>query len=497
MALGLWCILIAASANAQTTVGAGEVQILPRVDGTDTGSLRFREKNANGQDAVRISAPDAVDSGGYRVRLPAAQGTGALKNDGSGNLSWGTSGLQYWTEGDGSPDPVGSLVPVSSLSQHIGSSAAYVEKLWVKDTQTHSTGVSSWSSGASNVFSISATQWESLDSFGASTAKLTYSSGNIDAKIFNMTGSAYRVSGTSVIDSLRQGRFTNIIDEGSDTYISLNQTNGLSNSSGTIQFLRSGTQLGELDYDAFNGFQFGTSTFTGSFAPVSYKWQLDHRGDFYPVSSGAYDLGSVFNLVRVVYAQTHYASSTGKFYAVDGFGTERARVDSIGLTLYASGGAQSVAAESSTGTITANIFNAVGTGYRVAGTTVIDSAKTIRSGNVYPDGDATRNLGDLTLRWNTIYGTSMYATSQVFVAPSGTVRASMSGSGLIIQNGGGTTVATINSTAGNITSVGTISSSGGYIAGGLSGISVTCGAGLTVRQPQYVGGILVSGTCGF
>lgn len=493
MALSLWWIL--SSLYAQSTFGVGELQVLPRMNDSDTGSITFREKRANGTNTAAFSAPDSITAT-YRLRLPASSAAGALTNDGSGNLSWSTAGLQYWTEGDGTPDPVGSLIPVSSLTQHIGSSAAYVAKLWVKDIQAHSTGTLSFTAGAGDTLTITGAQIEALDGVGAQSALLTYSSGTMNARIFNMTGSAYRVAGTSVIDSLRQGRFTNIIDEGSDTYISLNQTNGLSNSSGQIQFLRQGTQLGELDYDAFNGFQFGTSTFTGSFQPVSYKWQLDHRGDFYPTSNLAYDVGRSGNAVRNIIAQVHQSVSGGKFYSTDSFGSERSRVDENGVNVYASGGALTGSISSASGTTTMAIFNATGTGYRIAGTTVIDSAKTIRSGDIFPDGDGTRSIGTAGLVWASIRGYTIQADTQMSVVTGGVTRFIVSGGALQVLNSFGSQVFQVASSTGNVTSNGSVSANS-YTASGSPGLTAFCSGGQTIRNPQFVGGILVSGSCGF
>lgn len=88
MALSLWWILISA-VSGQSTFGVGEIQVLPRVNDSDTGSVTFREKRANGTNTAAFSAPDSITST-YRLRLPASSAAGALTNDGSGNLSWET-----------------------------------------------------------------------------------------------------------------------------------------------------------------------------------------------------------------------------------------------------------------------------------------------------------------------------------------------------------------------------------------------------------------------
>lgn len=462
MALSLWWILISA-ASGQSTFGVGEIQVLPRVNDSDTGSVTFREKRANGTNTAAFSAPDSITST-YRLRLPASSAAGALTNDGSGNLTWvPASALSFWTE-----DGTGNFIPDTAATQDLGSLSSPVYRVWSKYLKAQ-------------------------DGAGTVTFDAEGDTGNV---IF--AGTLSTPAG-DVIGSARQGYFSQIEVNAFSAAISLRQLNPFVNSAGTLRFWHTDgvteTNYGTIDYDKNFGFIIKTTQTAGG-SPLD-RWVFQHIGSFLPMTTRSYNIGSTGALVSEIHSVKYWTPSDGKFYAVDGSGFERARLDSTGLTLYTSGGSTLFQAESTSGSVSAALYNATGTGYRIGGTTVIDSLKTIRSGHVYPDADATRDLGDLSLRWNNIYGANMYATSQVFVAPSGIVRASMSGSGLIVQNSGGTTVATINSTAGNITSVGTISSSGGYIAGGLSGITVTCGAGLTVRQPQYVGGILVSGTCGF
>lgn len=501
MALGIWGLLIAlaAPAAAQTTLGAGEVQILPRVDGTDTGSLRLRELNANGQDAVRISAPSAISSGGYRVRMPGAQGTGALTNDGSGNLSWGNVGLQYWTEGDGSPDPLGSLLPASSLTQNIGNVSAFVNKMYIKDVEHHSTGSARWGGAPSSVFTIDGSTATAVDAFGATTAQLTYSSGTMTALVFNMTGSAYRVSGQTAIDSLRNGRFTNAYLSTPDVVLDINQTNGLTNSAGTIVFNRFGTPLGKIESDFFDGIKFYTSL---SAATPNLKWVIGADGHLRPGLANTYDVGTLSYPV--------YRSYTNRITAIETFGfatlprievltyggITRALMDLSALTLYNASGSQTVQADSGTGTVTAAVFNATGSGFRINGTTVIDSTKTIRAADVFPDGDATRDLGATSLRYNRAYISNIEASAQVAVIASGVVRVNASGSGLQVYNSFGALVFSAASLTGNVSSSGTISATSGFISGGSSGITAVCTGGQTIRNPQFLGGILVAGSCG-
>jgi hypothetical protein len=62
-------------------------------------AIRFREDSANGTEFVGIRAPDAL-AASYSVKLPNVQASGALTNDGSGNLSWAAASLAGFTTDD-------------------------------------------------------------------------------------------------------------------------------------------------------------------------------------------------------------------------------------------------------------------------------------------------------------------------------------------------------------------------------------------------------------
>ncbi len=109
--------LAASSAFAGSNSNGGDIQISPglgdgsgfdgiiwmnaitRFAGDGTNGARIELEDAGGANAIAIEADPS--SSAYNLFLPANQGTGALTNDGSGNLTWDAITPSPWT---GSPD---------------------------------------------------------------------------------------------------------------------------------------------------------------------------------------------------------------------------------------------------------------------------------------------------------------------------------------------------------------------------------------------------------
>lgn len=109
-----------------TNVGAINPTIgrLPYKSGTNTfddSSMYFIDTNTTGTATLEVTD---LASGGVVVSLPSGivtnivNGTGALTNDGAGNLGWGTlTGADLWTNNAGILEPVNLALPVEIDSQ--------------------------------------------------------------------------------------------------------------------------------------------------------------------------------------------------------------------------------------------------------------------------------------------------------------------------------------------------------------------------------------------
>ena len=109
--------IVGANAFASSNGNGGDIQISPglgdgsgfdgiiwmnaitRFAGDGTNGARIELEDAGGANAIAIEADPS--SSAYNLFLPANQGTGALTNDGSGNLTWDAITPSPWT---GSPD---------------------------------------------------------------------------------------------------------------------------------------------------------------------------------------------------------------------------------------------------------------------------------------------------------------------------------------------------------------------------------------------------------
>lgn len=98
-----------------------------------------------------------------------------------------------------------------------------------------------------------------------------------------------------------------------------------------------------------------------------------------------------------------------------------------------------------------------------------------------PKTDATHNLGSSSLKFNHIYGnfthggdidgTTVTATTAMYVIVSSVTRFSASGGGILVYNSGGTNTFSVSSTGGNTITNGYVDAAGGFKYGGTSGIT--------------------------
>lgn len=77
----LFVLLIFFAASGWTQTVGRIITVLPKSDGTDTGELRLRELNANGQQYISHSAPTSLGAS-YRLFWPGTNANGFLKNTG-------------------------------------------------------------------------------------------------------------------------------------------------------------------------------------------------------------------------------------------------------------------------------------------------------------------------------------------------------------------------------------------------------------------------------
>jgi len=144
---------------------------------------------------------------------------------------------------------------------------------------------------------------------------------------------------------------------------------------------------------------------------------------------------------------------------------------------------------SASGTLSVSSTSAYG------GLATFNSGVAVRLGSTArywgPEADATYDLGGSTFRWANIWGGNFNSKAGIFEVTNagGVSRAAMSTAAIAYYDGAGIALNVLN-TSGINTTV-------GYNANGTPGVSRTCSATDTIRQPTFIFGILTGGTCAF